>query len=68
MRTILSPLWGLLLFPLSTHGLRRGLHSCAASRLNHGTSSASFRRSHAHANAPHAAYPDSFPVAAAFAL
>jgi hypothetical protein len=25
---------GLVLFPLSTHGLRRGLHSFAASRLD----------------------------------
>ena len=25
--------WGLALDPHSTHGLRRGLHSCAASRL-----------------------------------
>jgi hypothetical protein len=30
---------GLANFPLSTHGLRRGLHSCAASRLNLGPSS-----------------------------
>jgi hypothetical protein len=29
----LSPLRGLLIFPLPTHGLRRGLHSFAASRL-----------------------------------
>ena len=29
----LSPLRGLFLIPLFTHGLRRGLHSCAASRL-----------------------------------
>jgi hypothetical protein len=30
---ILSPLWGLFFFTACTHGLRRGLYSCAAPRL-----------------------------------
>ena len=29
----LSPLWGLFILAEETHGLRRGLHSFAASRL-----------------------------------
>ncbi len=36
MRTALSPGWGLLISYLPSHGLRRGLHSCAALRLNPG--------------------------------
>jgi hypothetical protein len=31
---ILSPLWGWFIFRLPTHGLRRGLHSFAATRLD----------------------------------
>ncbi len=37
MRTILSPRLGLNRFPLSTPGLRPGLHSAAASRLKSGS-------------------------------
>jgi len=34
VRTALSPDWGLSIYPLIPHGLRRGLRSYAASRLN----------------------------------
>ena len=37
--SFLSPLWGLFLSCITTHGWRRGLHSSAASRL---TSRAAF--------------------------
>jgi hypothetical protein len=33
VREYLSPRWGLSVFPALPHGLRRGLHSIAASRL-----------------------------------
>jgi hypothetical protein len=34
VKAVLSPLRGLFFSPCTTHGLRRGLYYCAASRLN----------------------------------
>ena len=41
----LSPLWGWLISRITTHGLRRGLYSFAASRLESGRSWTAFRSS-----------------------